>query len=423
MPIEILMPALSPTMTEGNLVTWLKKEGDAVSSGDIIAEIETDKATMEVETVDDGVLGKILVPAGTENVRVNSVIALLLEEGEASSEIENYTEKGNEAEAEVPVSQPVDVMREASVDAGVKHKSGDDVSISTHTEGARVKISPLAKRLAKEKGLDLHTITGSGPKGRIIKRDIESQQNVPATSLAYTSGMAVSNDDGPAYRDAPLSNMRKVIAKRLLESKQTVPHFYLTIEVLMDELLSVRKRLNEGLEEHKVTVNDFVIRAVALALRDVPEANASWLGDAVRYYRHSDISVAVAIDDGLITPILKAAELKSILTLSYEMKSLAARAREGKLKPDEFQGGSFSISNLGMYGIKEFSAIINPPQACILAVGAGSPRPVVKDGAIVPAVVMSCTLSVDHRVVDGKVGADFMAAFKKYIENPLLMMA
>lgn len=422
MPIEILMPALSPTMTEGNLATWLKKEGDTVEAGDVLAEIETDKATMEVEAVDEGVLGKIMIPAGSENVPVNQVIALLLEEDEDASALEGYTP------AEGPASETPAAEKPAA-DEGASDAPEPTPEVTAPVQGAskdvRVKASPLAKRIAADKGLDLGTISGSGPYGRIIKRDVEHAQ--PGQAVVSASGSALPTmpaayGDSP-YEDRPLSTMRKVIAKRLTESKQTVPHFYLSVDVELDTLLAVRKQLNDGLENEKITVNDFMMAACAKALVDVPEANASWMGDAIRYYQNADVAVAVAIPDGLITPIVKAANLKSLRQISAEVKTLVQKAFDGKLSPEEFQGGSFSVSNLGMYGISQFNAIVNPPQACILAVGAGQQKAIVKDGAVTTATVMTCTLSVDHRVVDGKVGAELLQALKKYLENPLLMMA
>lgn len=421
MPIEVLMPALSPTMTDGNLVRWHKQEGDRVSPGDLLAEIETDKATMEVESIDDGVLAKILVPAGSEKVPVNKVIALIAEEGEDPQALKYEKEPSGEPLSNTPkeasassasTSLPITKMTPSSQPTPPEPFVPAEISKAKD----RIFITPLARRLATEKGIDLKSLQGTGPRGRIVKRDI--QEHAGKNPLVAQNSLT-----GPAYEDKSISNMRKIIAQRLLESKQTVPHFYLTIDVNIDELLQVRKRLNEGLVNEKITVNDFVIRACALALRDVPAANTSWMENHIRYYHSADIAVAVAIEDGLITPIIKQAEQKSILAISREIKSLAQKARDGKLKPAEFQGGSFSISNLGMYGIKEFSAIINPPQACILAVGAGSPTPIVKDKEIRIATMMSATLSVDHRVVDGKVGAEFLAAYKQYMENPLLMMA
>lgn len=421
MPIEILMPALSPTMKDGTLVTWHKKEGDSVESGDLLAEIETDKATMEVEAVDEGTLGKILVPAGSESVKVNEVIALLLEEGEEPSSIESYVPKQNApAQNLVDPAEPFGSQEKEGASSSLTERNVPQVFRETvdssEIMGGRIKASPLAKRIAEELGIDVRSVAGSGPYGRIIKRDVEGKAGSPQNHLQKVP-------HGPAFRDEKLSSMRKVIANRLTESKQTVPHFYLTIDCEIEDLLKARKSINEGFEGVKVSVNDFVIRAIALALQDVPEANASYHGDFVRFYRDSDISVAVALEGGLITPILKMAQVKGILEISKEMKSLAARARDGKLKPEEFQGGSFSLSNLGMFGVREFSAVINPPQACILAVGAGEKRAVVeKDGNIVPKTLMTCTLSVDHRVVDGKVGADFLAAFKSYMENPIRMI-
>jgi pyruvate dehydrogenase E2 component (dihydrolipoamide acetyltransferase) len=388
-------------------------EGDKVEAGDLLAEIETDKATMEVEAVDEGVLGKILVSEGTQDVKVNQAIALLLEDGEDASALEGYESKGETSSA--TVETPEDIKEETPSLASSQE------SFSSARTSDRVFASPLAKRIALDKGVDLHTIKGSGPHGRIVKRDVEE---IRGGSRSTTSSMQQPASSGPEYEDIPLTNMRKIIAKRLLESKQTVPHFYLTIDCQLDELLSVRKQLNQGLEQEgkKVTVNDFVIKAVAMALYDTPDANACWMGESIRRYKHSDVSVAVAIEDGLVTPIIKKAELKSIVAISDEMKILATKAKQGKLKPEEFQGGSFSISNLGMFGIKQFNAIINPPQACIMAVGAGEQRPVIVDGEIKPRTVVSITLSSDHRVVDGKVGADFLAAFKKYMENPVLML-
>ncbi len=413
MPIEILMPALSPTMTEGNLVKWHVAEGDKVEAGDLLAEIETDKATMEVEAVDEGTIGKILIAEGTQDVKVNAAIALLLEEGEAATALDGYTSKGDapqSAPAEKEPDQPQTVQESAPAPV-----------VPTNSQD-RLFASPLAKRIALDKGVDLNSVNGSGPHGRIVKRDVEGLsggQAAPAPSIQQPTST------GPEFEDVPLSGMRKIIAKRLLESKQTIPHFYLTVDCQLDDLMATRKQLNEGLADQgkKITVNDFVIKAVAMALRDTPDANASWVGNAIRRYKHSDVSVAVAIDDGLVTPIIKKAELKSIVTVSDEMKVLAKKAKDGKLKPEEFQGGSFSISNLGMFGIKQFNAIINPPQACIMAVGAGEKRPVIVDGQVTSRTVVTITLSSDHRVVDGKVGADFLTAFKKYMENPVLLLA
>jgi pyruvate dehydrogenase E2 component (dihydrolipoamide acetyltransferase) len=398
MPIKILMPALSPTMTKGTLAKWHKKEGDAILAGDLMLEIETDKATMEVEAVDEGVLGKIIVLDGTHDVAVNAIIGFILEEGETVDSIDISTVTIPGAKKEEKLATPIQA-----------------VLTPVATQGAdRIVASPLAKRIAFQNNIALSSVQGSGPYGRIIKRDVES--------LGKKSFVAT----GPAFQDAPLSPMRRIIAERLVESKQTVPHFYLTVECAIDGLLEARKGLNEGLAEQgkKVTVNDFVIWASAMALKDHPEANASWLGNGqIRYYNRSDISVAVAIEGGLITPIVKNAEQKTIVEISDDVKMLVKKAHEGRLTPEEFQGGSFSVSNLGMYGIQSFSAIINPPQACILAVGAGEARPVVQEGVIKVQTMMTCTLSVDHRVVDGKVAAELLGSIRGYIENPWKMMA
>lgn len=446
MPITITMPALSPTMTEGTLSAWHKKEGEAVKAGDVIAEIETDKATMEVEAVDEGVLAKILVSAGTQNVQVNSPIALLLAEGEGKDAIEGFgLEKPMTPPAEnkaVPAAPAAPVPAVPPPKAAPAPVAAAVPVADVKTGNERVVASPLAKRMANQAGIDLAALAGTGPNGRIVKRDIEQavqsgtlrkQTVAPTPSVAPSSAApvalaggvdarALADAYGMKYRAEPNSSMRRVIARRLTESKQTVPHFYLTIDCVIDKLLAARKELNAGDEALKASVNDFVIRAVALALKHVPAANTAWAGNDTLWFEHADISVAVATPGGLITPIIKAAETKGIGTIAREMKDLAERARAGKLKPEEFQGGTFSISNLGMYGVKQFEAVINPPQACILAVGAGEPRAIVKDGALGIATVMSCTLSVDHRAVDGAVGAEFLAAFKRLIENPLTML-
>ena len=413
MPINILMPALSPTMTEGKLAKWLVNEGDAVASGEAIAEIETDKATMEVEAVDEGTLGKILVAEGTDNVPVNRTIAVLLEDGEDADSIDASA-------GVVPAPAASGVPRPAPV-AGA----------------GRILASPLAKRMAAQSGLDIGAIKGSGPNGRVVKRDVEAAiaGGVPAAAAPAVaapmvasgpSAKALADMLGMGHRQEPLSNMRKTIAARLTEAKQTVPHFYLTVDCALDALLKVRAELNSRAEAsgggYKVSVNDFVIRAAALALKKVPAANASFDPEGMLFYDHADVSVAVATPAGLITPIVKAAETKGLAEISAEMKDLAARARDGKLKPEEYQGGTFSVSNLGMFGVREFAAIVNPPQGAILAVGAGEQRPVVKDGALAVATVMNCTLSVDHRAIDGAVGAAFLAAFKPLIEDPLTML-
>ena len=403
MPIEILMPALSPTMEEGNLVKWHKKEGDTITAGTVIAEIETDKATMEVEAVDEGILGKILIQEGTDSVKVNTLIALLLEKGEDVSVLAGYVgatvvapasvEKTSSATAEVvPVLQP---------------------SMAT---GERVFATPLAKRIAEQKGVDLQQIEGSGPHGRVIKADVESFNSKATQAASPTFNVG-------GHHDVKLSNMRKVIAKRLTESKQSIPHFYLTVKCNLDNLLAMRAEINLSREKDaRISVNDFVIKALAMALATTEDANVMWMGDAMRHFNTVDMSVAVAIDGGLVTPIIKSAELKSLSHISTEMRDLAVRAREGKLKPEEFQGGTFSLSNLGMYGIDEFGAIINPPHAGILAVGAGVEQPVIKDGNVSIATVMAATLSVDHRAIDGAVGARLLGNFKKFIENPVRML-
>jgi pyruvate dehydrogenase E2 component (dihydrolipoamide acetyltransferase) len=427
MPIEILMPALSPTMTEGNLAKWLKKEGDEVHSGDVIAEIETDKATMEFEAVDDGRLGKILVPEGAQGIKVNQPIAVLLGEGEDVDSIAKSPEPPSEPTAAPPPEAPPPAPERAPPQlqpAPQRARAGN----------GRIFASPLARRMAQQAGLDLAAINGSGPQGRIVKADIDAAlgaaraQPFTVAPAAPVPSPVVSKDRVAAlagnlsYTEVPLTAMRRVIAKRLTESKQTVPHFYLTVDCAIDDLLKIRAELNAKSDAYRISVNDFVIRAAALALRQVPAANASWSDEAILRWDSVDISVAVALDDGLITPIVKNADRKGLATIAKETKDLAERARTGKLKLEEFQGGTFSISNLGMFGVREFAAVINPPHGGILAVGAGEQRPVVKNGALAVATVMSCTLACDHRVVDGAVGAQFLAAFKKLVEDPLTML-
>jgi pyruvate dehydrogenase E2 component (dihydrolipoamide acetyltransferase) len=442
MPIEILMPALSPTMTEGNLAKWVKKEGDVVKAGDVIAEIETDKATMEVEAVDEGTIGKILVPEGSQGIKVNQPIAVLLEEGEDASVIKS---PGAKAPAPMP---PTPKTEPAPAPAAAPAPSPAPVAQSGngHDTGERVFASPLARRMAEQAGIDLSALKGSGPSGRIVKSDIEAalsggaaprakapqprEAPRPAAPMAPgISAPALGKDQVAAlagnlpYELLPLSNMRRTIARRLTEAKQQVPHFYLTVDCTIDRLLEMRAELNRrGGEKIKLSVNDFVIKASALALRKVPAANASWSEDGILKWQAVDVAVAVAIDEGLITPIVKGADQKGLAQISSEMKDLAARAKIGKLKLTEFQGGTFSISNLGMFGVKQFEAVINPPHGCILAVGAGEQRAIVKDGSLGVATVMSCTLSVDHRVVDGATGAQFLAAFKELVEDPLAML-
>ena len=432
MATNILMPALSPTMTEGTLARWLKKEGDTVTAGDVIAEIETDKATMEVEAVDEGVLGKILVADGTAGVQVNAPIAILVEAGEAVPTGDAPAAPAAKA-APAPETSATTPKPPAASPAPAPSANG-------HDKGERVFASPLARRMAQQAGIALDGIKGSGPNGRIIKSDIEAAQasggapKPAATPAAAPAAAAPAPAAAPrpvtiseAHTLVPHTTMRRVVARRLSESKQQVPHFYVTADLEIDALLKLRADLNakspkDGPSAFKLSVNDLVIKAVAAALRRVPAANASWTDEGTAMYDNVDISVAVAIDGGLITPIIRKADQKGVATISNEMKDLAARARTGKLKPEEFQGGGFSISNLGMFGVKSFSAIINPPQGGILAVGAGEPRPVVKDGALAIATVMTCTLSVDHRVVDGAVAAEWMAAFKAIVQDPLSLM-
>lgn len=422
MPIEILMPALSPTMTEGNLAKWNVKEGDKIKSGQVIAEIETDKATMEVEAVDEGIVGKIMIPAGTEAVKVNQLIALLLEDGEDKAAIASYKPKAGAAPA---AAAPAKADAPVAASAPAAAASTTPAPLTPVMGNTRLFASPLAKRVAANEGIDLRMVQGSGPHGRIVKDDVLKAQAMGGTG----KGRVFRNPQ--EITKVPNTNMRKVIARRLTESKQQVPHFYLTVECELNKLLDVRKDINFEAEAlagkdkkpaYKVSVNDFIIKAVSLALKKVPAANASWSDEAIMMYNNVDISVAVAIEGGLITPIVKNADQKTVVTISNEMKDLAARARAGKLAPEEFQGGGFSISNLGMYGVKTFSAIVNPPQGCIMAVGAGEDRVVVRHGKMEVRNVMDVTLSVDHRVVDGAVGAEFLSAFKHYIESPALLL-
>ncbi|MEQ3670114.1 pyruvate dehydrogenase complex dihydrolipoamide acetyltransferase [Pseudophaeobacter sp.] len=437
MPTEILMPALSPTMEEGTLAKWLVKEGDTVQSGDLIAEIETDKATMEFEAVDEGTVGKILIAEGSEGVKVNTPIAVLLEEGESAGDIATS--------AATPEAAP-------AADAGTEAASsgGSDTPAAAATpapaaptaaDGARIFASPLARRIAADKGLDLSSLSGSGPRGRIVKADVENASAAPkaeAKPAAPASAPAAAAPAGPSadmvakmyetrsFEEVKLDGMRKTIAARLTEAKQTVPHFYLRRDIQLDALLKFRAQLNKQLEGRgiKLSVNDFIIKAVALALQAVPDANAVWAGDRVLKMKASDVAVAVAIEGGLFTPVLQDSELKSLSALSAEMKDLAARARDRKLAPHEYQGGSFAISNLGMFGIDNFDAIVNPPHAGILAVGAGSKKPVVgADGELKVATVMSVTMSVDHRVIDGALGAQLLQAIVENLENPMVMLA
>ena len=430
MAINLTMPALSPTMEEGNLAKWLVKEGDAVAPGDVIAEIETDKATMEVEAVDEGVVAKLLVEAGTEGIKVNAVIAILAEEGEDVSAVVIPTN-------DTPVAAPSEPEKETpAIEPVASPAPPVPIADKTQNTGDRIIASPLARRIAKIAGLDLVTIKGSGPHGRIVKRDVEGAPIAVATGQAAATAVAVPPSDEQTlkifepgtYDLVPHDKMRKIIAKRLVQSKQTVPHFYLTVECDIDALLKIRKQMNDAapVEDdkpaYKISVNDMIIKAMALALRDHPQANVSWTEENMVHHKHSDIGVAVSIPGGLITPIVRKAEEKSLSVIANEMKDLAVRARERKLKPQEYQGGSTAVSNLGMFGIKEFSAVINPPQATILAVGGGEKRAVVRDGEIVVATMMSVTLSTDHRAVDGVLGAQMLGAFKGYIESPVSML-
>ena len=435
MPISILMPALSPTMTEGNLVAWHKQEGDTISPGEVIAEIETDKATMEVEAVDEGKLGKILILAGTEGVAVNTTIGVILEDGETLEDVKEDSEVPKpEASKPILPNKLEALLEEDNVENILEDTGTSSVEILADmtiipNQTDRVFSSPLARRMAEQAGINIGTVKGSGPNGRIIKDDIDSilKKGMPdddgIMAKQLSSEVTVSTEvAGPVYEANLNTPMRKVIARRLTESKQTAPHFYMVADCEIDTLLETRSQLNEKIENGKISVNDLIIRASALALKQVPMANASWTEEETRVYKNVDISVAVAIDGGLITPIVKDAGNKGLKAISEEMKDLAERAKSGKLMPEEYQGGTFSISNLGMYGVKEFSAVINPPQGAILAVGMGEKRPVVKDNALSIATIMTCTLSVDHRVVDGAVGAQFLSAFKKLIEDPLRML-
>lgn len=427
MPNEILMPALSPTMEEGTLAKWLVKEGDSVNSGDLLAEIETDKATMEFEAVDEGIIGKILIAEGTDAVKVNTPIAVLLEDGETVEDISSTPS------TPAPTSAPVAVENTPVAAASAPEPS-------PRQEGNRVFASPLARRIAKDKGIDLTALKGSGPKGRIVKADVEGATARPAkpAQAAPASAPTAAIAQGPStdvvlktyadreYEEVPLDGMRKTIAARLTEAKQSVPHFYLRRDIHLDALLKLRSELNKTLaaREVKLSVNDFIIKACAMALQQVPEANAVWAGDRTLKLKPSDVAVAVAIEGGLFTPVLRDSDVKSLSALSTEMKDLAGRARDRKLAPHEYQGGSFAISNLGMFGIDNFDAIINPPHAAILAVGAGTKKPVVgDDGELTVATVMSTTLSVDHRVIDGALGAQLLNAIKENLENPMAMLA
>jgi len=453
MPVNILMPALSPTMEKGNLAKWLKKEGDKVKAGDVIAEIETDKATMEVEAVDEGTIAKIMVAEGTADVPVNQVIAVLAEEGEDASAAANAAPAAPKAEAaqskpsssETPATRaPQDqANKKPRPEEGAPAPVSKDEPRKTNGSGERVFSSPLARRLAKEAGIDLSAVSGTGPRGRIIARDVEAARAggtqkraaaapasgvAPAISAAGDDQIRALYEDG-SYESIPHDSMRKTIARRLLESKLTIPHFYLTTDIDIGALLRIREQINDsaakdkdGKPAFKVSVNDFVIKAMALALQRIPDANVTWTEGAMLKHRHSDVGVAVAIPGGLVTPVIRQAEGKLLSAISNEMKDFAARAKAKKLKPAEFQGGTTAISNLGMYGVRDFAAVINPPHATILAVGAGEQRAVVRNGEIVIADQMTVTLSCDHRAVDGALGAQLLAAFKEILEKPLSMM-
>ena len=442
MPTPIKMPALSPTMEEGTLAKWLVKPGDTVSAGDIMAEIETDKATMEFEAVDEGTIASIAVEAGTEGVKVGTVIAILAEEGEDVDEAAAAAPSGDEEPAEEkPAKDGSEDKSEPAKAAPRESAKPARASVDTDTKapaapkddsGERIIASPLARRIAEQNGVDLSTITGSGPRGRIVKADVESAEGGSAKSAADTSepkdkdeakssAKAPASDHGAPYEEEKLSNVRKVIARRLTESKQQVPHYYLAVDIRLDALLDLRKQLNAGLEADgvKLSVNDLLIKALARALMRVPDCNVSYQGDTLHRYSRADVSVAVAAPSGLITPIITEADTRGLASISTNMKELAEKAREGKLQPHEYQGGTASLSNLGMFGIKQFDAVINPPQGMIMAVGAGEQRPYVVDGVLQVATVMTASGSFDHRAIDGATGAQLMEAFKNLIENPM----
>ncbi len=448
MPTNILMPALSPTMEKGNLAKWLKKEGDAVKSGDVIAEIETDKATMEVEAADEGTLAKIVVPEGTQDVAVNSVIAVLASEGEdvkaAAAGAANAPPKPAEAPKAVEAAKPAPKAEAPKPAAAPAPAPISAPAPGPRPPGNRIFSSPLARRLAKDAGIDLSRVSGSGPHGRVIARDIEQAKSgkglrapgvapaaggAPAIAPAMSDQQIMSLYEEGSYELIPHDGMRRTIAQRLTAATQSMPTFYLTVDCDIGKLMAAREEINasapkgaDGKPAYKLSVNDFVIKALALALQRIPNANVSWTEAALLKHKHSDIGVAVALPFGLITPIIRQAESKSLSAISNEMKDLAARAKAKKLKPHEYQGGTSSVSNLGMYGIKDFTAVINPPQSSILAVGTGEERAVVRKGQLVPATIMSVTLSCDHRAVDGALGAELIGAFKMLIENPVMMI-
>ncbi|UNK39687.1 pyruvate dehydrogenase complex dihydrolipoamide acetyltransferase [Shinella sp. H4-D48] len=448
MPINITMPALSPTMEEGNLAKWLVKEGDTVKSGDVIAEIETDKATMEVEAVDEGVVAKIVVAAGTEGVKVNSLIAILAADGEdvaaaaAGSAPKADAKPAESKPSEAKAEAPKEAEKPAAAAAAPAPAATASAGPVPARDGNRVFSSPLARRIAKEAGIDISAVSGSGPHGRVVKSDVEKAVATggakPAAAAPAAAASAapkgMSDDavlklfDEGSYELVQHDGMRKTIAKRLQESKQTIPHFYVSVDVELDALLALRAQINDSAPRkddrpaYKLSVNDMVIKALALALRDVPDANVSWTETNMVKHKHADVGVAVSIPGGLITPIIRKAETKSLSTISNEMKDLGKRAKERKLKPEEYQGGTTAVSNMGMMGVKNFAAVVNPPHATILAVGAGEERVVVKNKQMVIVNAMTVTLSTDHRCVDGALGAELLGAFKRYIENPMGML-
>ena len=449
MPVNITMPALSPTMEEGNLAKWLVKEGDSVAPGDVIAEIETDKATMEVEAVEEGTIAKLLVAGGTEGVKVNAVIAVLAAEGEDASTIDGPADQ-MKTQTEQPAPEPKDVTppvaKKPSSDEARGHgkpqlngASGDDANPGDSSGGERIFATPLARRIAKDRGIELSQVSGSGPRGRIVKADVEDFSPASAPSAAASAGAApapsmsdeqvLSLFEEGSFERKPHDGMRRTIAERLTQSAQTVPSYFVTVECEIDALLAARAQMNDAAPEkdgkpaYKISVNDFVVKALARALQDVPLANASWTSTDRILHRHSDVGVAVAVEDGLFTPIVRRAEEKSLSAISGEIKDLAKRARSKKLKPAEYQGGTTAVSNLGMFGVKEFTSIINPPHASILSVGAGEKRPVVRDGELAIATLMGATFAFDHRVIDGALGAELAAAFKRYVEAPMAMLA
>ncbi len=410
MPVTIAMPQMSPTMTEGTLARWLVAEGDAVRAGDILAEVETDKATMEIEAADDGTLARILVAEGTDNVAVNQAIAVLLQEGEDAAALPT----GPQGAASAPPSAPTAAPAPAPSPQAAPQAAPQTAPPSGGKE-QRIAASPLARSMARQAGLNLAGIAGSGPRGRIVKRDIE------AVLAAGKPAAAPAAAAPAAFQKVRLTAMRRTIAERLQEAKRTIPHFYLTADCDLDALLALRSQINRR-GDGKLSINDFLIRALALALVQVPDANAQWAGDAIHRFSSVDLAVAVAVEGGLLTPVLRAVQDKGLVAISQEMAALASRARAGKLLPEDYRGGGFTLSNLGMYGVRQFDAVINPPQAGILAVGAGQPRPVARDGALAVATLMTCTLSADHRVIDGVIAARLLAAFKGLVEDPLALL-